>query len=113
MRRLLVCVLFAACVAAPVPDPERVPPSVGSLYGPIPVRIEREPTVGGELVDGLFVTSPRQIILRAGTGLPYQKAVLVHEECHVALTDFGVELESETEERVCNALMWHSRLRRR
>ena len=76
-----------------------LPATVQGMAGPItvsrPQKIE-----GGAW--GMWVASQRTILVFRGLSRRVAWQVLYHEMIHAALWDSGINLDSETEERVCD-----------
>lgn len=55
---------------------------------------------------GLADPNRRLIFLRQGMTPELREAVLLHERCHIALADYGIDLPpaSGMEERICDAM---------
>jgi hypothetical protein len=88
------------CRPAEVPNPGTVP----GILGPVSVEYVDDPVVEGDSVYAAFLSDGRRIVIdRALTGT-FRRAVLAHERCHSAITDFGITMAADLEERVCDAM---------
>ena len=85
----------------------RLPKSVRSSAGPVPVRVVRNLTTPGnpnEKLMGYFDASKREILICAGMARHAQWLTLRHEQVHALLSDAGVRLRIETEERIADVI---------
>ena len=97
---VLTLLLSIGCRVVEVPAPQSVP----GILGPVGVLYLDDPVVDGDSVFGAFSPDERRIVLdRQMVGM-FRRAMLAHERCHSALSDYGVVLSSEQEEHVCNAM---------
>jgi hypothetical protein len=96
----ITALLFVNCRAVEVPNPGTVP----GILGPIRVEYVVDPVVDGDSVWGAYLESQRSIIIDRDARGTFRRAVLAHERCHTALTDFGITMDPELEERVCDAM---------
>jgi Zn-dependent peptidase ImmA (M78 family) len=85
----------------------RLPKSVRSSAGAVPVRIVRDLRTPGkpdEKLMGYFDPQKREILICGGMAKHAQWLTLRHEQIHALLFDAGIRLRSETEERICDVL---------
>lgn len=112
MRRAvigLIALALTGCVAPPRTTPDaclgRLPAEVGSTLGPVPVRLV--PGLKDEehgILYGRYMLFLRQIDLRLGMAPQTSWQTLFHERVHVELSDAGVQLEEQVEDRVADVI---------
>jgi len=95
---------FQSPTHQPAPTPPTLPAFVPSAYGPVRVILKVNLYFDGDSLYGAWYPHIRTIFVRDSLPLWFANAVLEHEKCHVALTDYGVSLPDEVEERVCDAI---------
>jgi hypothetical protein len=84
----------------------RLPSSVFSLLGPVPVLVMDLSTEegGNETLLGIWNAARRDIRVRPLMAPVTALHTLYHEQTHCWLWDAGVRLTSEQEEAVCDAI---------
>ena len=88
-------------------DLARIPKSVRSSAGPVPVKIVRNltaPDKPTEKLMGYFDPMRREIMIHSGMSRLTQWTTLRHELIHALLFDAGVRLRHDVEEKVCDVI---------
>lgn len=81
-----------------------LPNFVPSAYGPIRIIIKANLFYDGDSLYGMWHPHIRTIFIRDSLPPWFALAVLDHELCHVAFTDYDVPLPAPVEERACDAI---------
>ena len=89
---------------AAIPAPPPFPAFVHTAYGPVRVILRPTLYLDGDSLYGAWYPHIRTIFVRDSLSPWLTRAVLEHEVCHVALTDYEVTLPEPVEERVCDAI---------
>lgn len=88
-------------------DYPRLPRSVRSSAGPVPVRMVRDlhsPGKPQEKLAGYFDPIRREILICTGMARHTQWVTLRHEQIHALLSDAGVRVRGDLEERLCDVI---------
>jgi hypothetical protein len=86
------------------PVPPALPAFIRSVHGPVRVILKPNLYLDGDSLYGAWYPHIRTIFIRDSLPPWFARAVLEHEVCHVAMSDFGVALDEAVEERVCDAI---------
>ena len=88
-------------------DYARLPKSVKSSAGAIRVRMVKDLSAPGrpqEKLMGYFDPIKREILICTGMARHVQWTTLRHEQVHALLSDAGVKVKNDLEERICDVV---------